>query len=204
MPIDSQQTANHAFRARNRARNAGFALYAIMAVAAAAAAVVAVKALQPVATPGATVSPPQFPAQATATKAEISGVDKDQLPFTIKAEKGIQDKSRSEVVHLETVDSTFARPEGKAYAVTSAQAQFNQKTKRLDVSGDVTISDNTKMVARMKSAEVDTDTRSFKSTSPVEVTMENGFVTADHLVTNSNGERLLFKGRVKARYATSR
>jgi LPS export ABC transporter protein LptC len=143
---------------------------------------------------------PEFPNQVSATRAEISGVDKDHLPFTIKAVKSTQDKQRADIVHLETVDSTFARPAGKLYAVTSSRARYNDKTKQLELQGEVMISDQAHMVATMDSAEVDTAARSFKSRSPVFVKLENGTVTADQLISNNDGDRLLFRGRVKARY----
>jgi lipopolysaccharide export system protein LptC len=146
---------------------------------------------------------PETPSQAAARKTEMSGADGKQMPYTIRAEKTVEDKADRQLLHLETVDSVFARPEGKSYKVTSKTAEYDRGNKKLELNGSVNISDAPRMVAKMEKAFVDTETRSLVSGSPVEVTLENGFVTADQLTADNNGERLIFKGRVKARFNTA-
>ncbi len=202
MRIDGQAAAYRLERARTRSRFAGLLQKSIVAVVALVIVGSGLWVLAPnrADQPVVQKQQPEFPTQVAATGAEITGVDRDTLPFTIKASKSVQDKKLADVVHLEVVDSTFARPAGKIYAVTSDRATYNDKTRFLSLQGQVRITDQARMVATMDGAEVDTNTRSFISTTPVFVQLENGTVTADQLVSKNDGERLVFKGRVKAIY----
>jgi LPS export ABC transporter protein LptC len=150
--------------------------------------------------PQSVAKAPENPSQSSASGTEIKGADKDQLPYTIHAQKSTQDQAKPDIVHMQTVDGQFARPAGKNYTVTSEQAHYDKVTKQLELTGSVQISDAPRMVAKMDKAHVDTVTKSLTSGSPVDVELENGHVTADALVADNNGERLLFKGRVKARF----
>jgi LPS export ABC transporter protein LptC len=143
---------------------------------------------------------PETPTQVSSRQAQISGVDSKDLPYTINAEKSIQDEKARNIVHLETVGGVFLRAGGKTYNVTSQKALYDRDTKQLTLEGSVKISNLPRMEAIMDKAEVDTVTRSLVSKSPVAVTLENGHVTADELRADNNGERLIFKGRVKARF----
>lgn len=192
-------------RAQTRARLAAFVLKSLIAIGVAGCVFAGWLVLRPGdAELPPVASAPVNPAQSTASGPRISGADKDQLPYTINAKRSIQDETKPDIVHLETVDSTFARPAGKNYVVTSEQAHYDKVTKQLELSGSVKISDAPRMVARMDSAQVDTVKKSLTSTSPVQVELENGHVTADTLVADNNGERLLFKGRVKARFGKAK
>ena len=145
---------------------------------------------------------PAHPKKVMAYQGEIKGVDKDKLPFSIKAEKGTQDSLSSDVVQLETVAGTFARNDGKNLDVVSNAGQYNTKSKVLNLDGAVVIRDNKGMTARMDKAVFDTATKSLVSQTPVDVTLTNGTIAADTLTTDNNGERMLFKGRVKAVFGT--
>jgi hypothetical protein len=60
------------------------------------------------------------------------------------------------------------------------------------------------MTARMDKALFNTETKALESKTPVQVDLANGTIAADTLTADNDGERLLFKGRVKATIGTSR
>jgi LPS export ABC transporter protein LptC len=187
-------------RAKAAASFAGFAYKAVLGIVGLAVIAGAAYVLMPAANKAPVPPKPEFPDQLTSYKSEITGVDAKDLPFQINADKSVQDDEKRNLVHLETVGGIFDRAEGKKYNVSSEKALYDRDSKQLTLEGKVKITNLPRMVAEMDKAEVDTVKRSLVSKSPVQVTLENGFVTADELRADNNGERLLFKGRVKAKF----
>ncbi len=56
----------------------------------------------------------------------------------------------------------------------------------------------------MDKAAVNMDDQTLTSKSPVAVDIIGGKITADSLTITSNGERILFRGGVKARFVTQK
>ena len=83
------------------------------------------------------LAPVENPNQITGGPSKISGFDKNNLPFEINAQRGVQDAKVESLVHLQTVDSVFARPNGAKLNITSKGANYETKTKDLDLVGDV-------------------------------------------------------------------
>jgi lipopolysaccharide export system protein LptC len=194
-----------ASRAIKRSRVAAASLWLVAAAAAGLAVYTFLPLLKPtpVETDPAAALAPSHPKQAIAYEGEISGVDKNQKPFTIKADKGLQDQQQKNVVHLDKIEGQFKDAKGAALDVASQQGQYDSKSKVLVLDGEVVIRDDKGMTARMGKAEFNTETKALESKTPVQVEMTNGTVAADALTADNDGERLLFKGRVKATIGSS-
>lgn len=152
----------------------------------------------------APLAPVENPNQVTGGPSKISGFDKNNLPFEITAQKGVQDEKVESIVHLQTVDSVFARPNGASLNITSKGAVYETKTKALDLVGDVVFAEGRRFVARMDKAAVNMDDQTLASQSPVDVDIIGGNIKADSLTISANGERILFRGGVKARFVTQK
>jgi lipopolysaccharide export system protein LptC len=155
-------------------------------------------------TPVAVVVKPDHPKQAVAYDGAITGLDKNQKPFSIKASKGLQDDKAKDVVHLDNIAGQFAGSSGQPLDVASQQGEYNSKSRVLVLDGNVVIRDGKGMTARMDKALFNTETKALESKTPVQVDLANGTIAADTLTADNDGERLLFKGRVKATIGTSR
>jgi lipopolysaccharide export system protein LptC len=140
------------------------------------------------------------PEQITSTNASISGRDKNERPFEIKAKSGEQDKTQSHLVHMTDVVSKFERPTGAALDVTSKAGLYDRTSKALELSGDVVFSEGQRFKAVMDKAAINTDDQSLSSRSPVKVDMQGTMIEAGSLTVTDNGTRILFKGGVKARF----
>jgi lipopolysaccharide export system protein LptC len=198
--LSTEQKALHA--ARNSAR-AGLAYKVILAALTAGGIYLAVSALLPMLWQGpvdVTFNVPEMPKQAVSYNSDIKGTDKQQKPFHITATRGYQDAADKNVVHLETFNGTFRKESGTDVQVTSKTGLYNSDDKVLDLSGDVVIADGTRFTARMDKATFDVHTRALTSQSPVDVLSGNSHITADSMVAENNGERMVFKGKVKARF----
>jgi lipopolysaccharide export system protein LptC len=152
---------------------------------------------KPAPLPQTSVSPPVV----SGTQSNIRGIDKDNLPYEISAQKGVQDQSSATLVHLETVTGVFHRPENKQVNLSSNTALFDSSTKAMALHGDVVFEEPGRYKARMQNASVNLDDKSLVSQSPVTVVIAAGTVEADSLEIIENGKRALFKGHVKARFA---
>lgn len=142
------------------------------------------------------------PNQITGKDSRISGVDRNQRPYRIEAKTGQQDTKINSLVHLQTVTGVFERPSGAQLDVTAANAQYDTKTKDLALEGDVVFGEGNRFKARMDKAKVNMDDQSLQSAAPVKVDMQGTMIEADSLSVTDNGNRILFKGGVKARFVT--
>jgi lipopolysaccharide export system protein LptC len=143
------------------------------------------------------------PAQISSTASRISGIDKDNQPYEINAQKGVQDQSSASVVHLETVTGVFHRPNNTQVNLVAKTATYDSKTKAMKLAGDVVFEEPGRYKATMQSAALNLDDKSLVSQSPVRVDIASGTVEADSLEIVDNGKRSLFKGHVKAKFGTN-
>lgn len=150
------------------------------------------------------LAPVETPNQISGGPSKISGFDKNKLPFEITAQRGVQDAAVQSLIHLEQVESAFARPSGATLTITSNGAAYETKVKSLELQGNVVFAEGTRFRAHMEKASVNMDDQTLTSKSPVSVDIIGGTITADSLSISPNGERILFKGGVKARFVTQK
>lgn len=142
------------------------------------------------------------PDQITASNASISGLDKNNRPYTINAVSGEQDKTIDTLVLMNTVTGAFERPSGAKLDIASKTGQYDHKSKALELSGDVVFTEGTRFKATMDKASINTNDQSLVSKSPVKVDMQGAMIEAASLSVTDNGTRILFKGGVKAKFIT--
>ena len=133
----------------------------------------------------------------------ITGFDKNQQPFELMAVNGVQDTSNLDLVHLQTVTGIFHRADGGAIGIASNLAQYDAKSKALALQGKVTLQEKGRYIALMEGATVNVDDHSLVSNTPVKVDTATGTVQADSMIVGPYGERIVFKGRVKATFETN-
>ncbi len=140
------------------------------------------------------------PAQATTYEPRLKGVDSNNQPYVVNARRGWQDKTRDEIAHMEEVVATFNNAKGSPYDVTSATAQYNSKSRELDLAGKVTIVQNNRFTARMDKAHVQVETKIITSDVPVDVEFGGSTIRANGMKITNDGANILFFNGVKARF----
>lgn len=140
------------------------------------------------------------PEQFSGTSSRITGIDKNQRPFVITADSGVQDKAVETLVHLNVVTGTFERPTGDKLDVTAVNGHYDTKSKGLDLDGNVVFKENTRFTANMDKAFINTDDQTMQSRSPVDVDMQGTMIKAGSMQVTEDGNRVLFKGGVKAHF----
>jgi lipopolysaccharide export system protein LptC len=140
------------------------------------------------------------PDVATGQNARINGFDRNNHAYEIRAITGVQDKTVTSLVHLDGMTADFVRPGGENLVVTSDKAHFDNKSKVMDLAGNVVLDQGQKFKATMDKATVNTVDQTLQSQSPVVVETRGGIIHADSLTVTDNGNRILFKGGVKAHF----
>jgi LPS export ABC transporter protein LptC len=143
---------------------------------------------------------PEMPEQQVAQDNVVGGLDAANLPFKIKTLKGYQDKTDANLYHLQTVAGTFRRDNGKDLDVSGNQGTYQSVDKLLHLEGEVVVAEAPRFTAHMSKAVFDLKAKQLSSDAPVHVTLDNGTIQADSLLSENNGERLFFKGGVKAHF----
>lgn len=209
-PTDNAYSEDRSVNARKAAARMGMARWLAYAALLVATGLTVAFTVQlglfdrPPPKPAETLAPVELPNQITGGPSRILGFDKHQLPFEITAQKGVQDAQTDTVVHLEQVVSAFQRPSGAKLNITSQTAVYETKTKALELVGDVLFAEGERFRARMSKAAVNMDDQTLTSKSPVSVDIIGGNITADSLTISEDGNRILFKGGVKARFVTKK
>lgn len=151
--------------------------------------------------PDEPVLPPVItPDQITATTSTVNGIDKENQPYQVKAQRGWQDSKNPELIHLEIVEGQFRRPSGAEYTLTSKTGAYDTKVKALDLEGQVTIVQKERFTAIMEKAHVVVEEKKLTSDVPVDVTMADGVIKANGMEITDDGARILFLNGVKARF----
>ena len=132
----------------------------------------------------------------------FAGIDKNSKPFSVKAEKGVQDPTDETLMHLTTVVGAFVRREGGDVEVTADRADYEIKSKDLNVSGNVRFEEPGRYVAHLKSAAVNLDQQVIVTKEPVQVETASASVSADSMETSDDGKIVKLNGNVKARFKT--
>lgn len=140
------------------------------------------------------------PDQITSYDSTVSGVDRNNQPFELKAKRGWRDKDKSELTHMEAVLATFHKASGEAYNVTSKTAQYDEKRKEFDLKGDVEIVQDGRFTARMEKAHVMVEDKTVTSDVPVEVRFGDSTISANGLKMTDDGANIVFLNGVKARF----
>ncbi len=143
-----------------------------------------------------------YPEQVSGVNSRINGLDRNQRPYEIRAKSGVQDKTIETLVHLQNVEGDFERSNGSKLDVVATGARFDTKTRDLLLEGNVIFSEGQRFVAKMTKASVNMDNQLLASQSPVEVNLQGAVIKADSLQVLDNGNRILFRGGVKARFVT--
>jgi lipopolysaccharide export system protein LptC len=138
--------------------------------------------------------------EVTVSQSRFTGFDKEQQPFTVTARNASQDENDKDRVRLEEVEAQLKRTTGTNVAIRSQNAQYDSKSKTIELEGNVTIVSEDGFVAKMEKANVNIDEHRLRSDVAVEVVSPNGVIRSNGMEIVDDGARILFFNRVKATF----
>jgi lipopolysaccharide export system protein LptC len=195
------ETAGRAAPARyRRARVASWALFGLAAALAAVFVVHVAKFESTAPTrPNAETAAPVSTA-VVVTDSRLTGFDRERQPYSVTAERAVQDAAEPNRVHLEGVAGELHRASGDTLGLAARTALFDSKTDVLQLEGDVSLVSAGRFVAEMAKADVTLTDKRLRSTGPVRVTFDRGRITAGGLEITEDGNRVVFSDRAKVTF----
>ena len=146
----------------------------------------------------------ETPAQISMGRSRYEGADKQGQPYWVEAESALQDEKNSHLVRLQQVTAEMRRTSGEVITVDANVADYENKARFIDLSGDVRIASPGSYDARMQKARVTLADKMLLSEVPVAVTFASGQIDANGMKITDDGERILFFNGVKAQFTANR
>jgi lipopolysaccharide export system protein LptC len=128
----------------------------------------------------------------------ISGFQKDQRPYSIKALKGIQDLAAPNIIELLGIDAELGTSDAKTLKVMASRAVYDSDADHLVLEGDVHIANTGGYDASMPAASIDFKAGSLISDAPVHVTLDGGVIAAEKMAITEHGHKISFVGMVRS------
>ena len=134
------------------------------------------------------------------TGAEYSGITETGLQYKIQADRVVETKQQSGLLHLYETDGWISSETDGVTTLLSNEAVYNSKTGSLDMSGNVQIHQKQQdMLLKSQRMTALIDTGDLKTDMPVSITGPHIELTSEGLETQNRGGIILFKGQTQAR-----
>jgi lipopolysaccharide export system protein LptC len=138
--------------------------------------------------------------QVTVTDSTITGLDRQNRPYSISASNAVQDKDKPNFIALEEVSGATKRSDGEAITFESRKGFYDSDVKTLDLDTDVVIKSAGRFTARMEKAHVMVAEKRLTSNVPVTVEFTSGTIDANGVEISNDGNNILFLNGVKAQF----
>jgi lipopolysaccharide export system protein LptC len=128
---------------------------------------------------------------------KLAGFRSDGQPYSLTAEKALQDVKQPTVVELQKVSGEIGATAGETTHLTADTGLYDSVAEHMKLSSNVRIG-SARFEVRLRSADIDFKTGVYQSDEPVEVHVGAGTtITGDRATARHNGQELIFEGRVR-------
>ena len=135
----------------------------------------------------------------TMASPKLAGFRSDGQPYSVTAEKALQDVKNPTTVELQKLTGDVGMAGGETMRISADSGIYDTLAQRMRLSGNVRIS-NARFDVRLRTADIDFKTGSYQSDDPVEVHVgEQTTVFSDRATARNNGQELTFEGHVRTR-----
>lgn len=130
-------------------------------------------------------------------KPKLEGFDADKRPYSMTAERAIQQSATSNIVELEQISANM--PFGKAGTanLTADGGVLDNGSNRLDLKKNIRLTTSDGIKAVLSQASINLSTNEMTSNAPVDVTSEGSRITADRMRIDERGKVFVFESRVR-------
>lgn len=130
-------------------------------------------------------------------KPQLSGFTRTNLPYSMTADRAVQDPSNQGVVELLGIDAKLPITAESVAEVIAARGIYDRAGNTLNLTDQVTVKTSDGMVAKLKSAYLDMGSGEMKTTEPVEISLDGSKITSDSMSMLDNGKVVVFEKRVR-------
>ncbi|WP_269930723.1 LPS export ABC transporter periplasmic protein LptC [Aminobacter sp. HY435] len=130
-------------------------------------------------------------------KPQLNGFTRENLPYSMTADRAVQDPANQGVVELVGIDANLPISADKVAEVDAIRGVYDREGNTLDLTDQVTVKTSDGMVAKLKSAYLDMGSGAMKTNEPVEITLDGSKITSDSMSMLENGKVVVFEKRVR-------
>ncbi len=144
-----------------------------------------------------------LPEQVSSGVSTITGFDKDDQPYEMKAQSVLQDKTNSDIAHLTMVSGKLRKKTGDMMRVTAKGGDYDKEKRILNLAGNIKLSSQGQYTAYLEKAQIKLKEKRLFAKVPVKVVFAQGTINANGVDITENGARVLFFGGVKTHFDAS-
>ena len=134
------------------------------------------------------------PGQSELITARYEGVDDQNRPYVVTADRAVRDMSTTAAVALENPKGTMTLENNGWIKLEAAKGFYDNTAGKLKLSEGVKISHSSGYEISLQDADVDIRARHAITLSPVKATGPIGDITAQNLEVTQSGDLLIFGG----------
>ncbi|MBV9287459.1 MAG: LPS export ABC transporter periplasmic protein LptC [Hyphomicrobiales bacterium] len=135
----------------------------------------------------------------TMARPKLTGFRPDGQPFSMTAEKALQDIKNPAVVELKTVTGEVGASSGETTRISADAGVYDSAGEHMQLFDNVRIS-NSRFEVRLRKADIDFKTGVYESDEPVEAHVGQGTtIFGDRGSARNNGQEFTFEGHVRTR-----
>ena len=128
---------------------------------------------------------------------KLDGFTKDNRPYSMTAQRAIQDFQNEGVVELEGISAKLPIDLENWATIGAESGVYNRDKNVLDINSELTVTTSDGMTAKLKSASLDIGGGGMKTDDPVDIRMDGATITSDTMAIRENGKVLIFEKRVR-------
>jgi lipopolysaccharide export system protein LptC len=127
----------------------------------------------------------------------ISGRNKQDISYSMKAVRALQDIANPEIITLETIHAEMPVNDTLKAIVEAQSGIYDRGKNTLDMNKPFSITMNNGTVADFRSAYLDINAGEMNTKEPIAISMNGGSIVAQQLRMTDKGRIVTFEGMVK-------
>ena len=135
----------------------------------------------------------------TMARPKLAGYRGDGQPYSVAAERALQDIKHPTVVELQKLTGDIGMSGGETTHISADSGVYDSVAEEMRLSDNIRIG-NARFEVRLRTADIDFKTGLYRSDEPVEVHVgEDTTILGDRAAARSNGQEMTFEGHVRTR-----
>jgi lipopolysaccharide export system protein LptC len=128
---------------------------------------------------------------------KLEGFDADKRPYTMTAERAIQQSAASSIIELEKITADMPFGASATANLTANGGVLDNASNKLDLKDNIRLITSDGIKAVLSQARIDLSTNEMKSDAPVDIVTDGSRITADKMRIEERGKVFVFEGRVR-------
>jgi lipopolysaccharide export system protein LptC len=128
---------------------------------------------------------------------KLEGFSADKRPYTMTAERAIQQSASSSIIELEKITADMPFGASATANLTANGGILDNATNKLDLKDNIRLITSDGIKAVLSQARIDLSTNEMKSDAPVDIVTDGSHIIADRMRIEERGKVFVFEGRVR-------